>query len=176
MRAVICAGLGLLAVACADRAETYVAPPSDAAIVERWEAKKSDYELVLRTMTIEPRIERIEQTGERATLVLPVGADPGRVRSVVRIMEEEGMLYASAGADRTIDLTVFENLGPKGYQSRMVTYRPGQVAADKLVGDAGATVIAEPGVAWRDLGGGWYLRASGWPPEAPEAERPLAVD
>lgn len=175
MRAALLAWVALLAAGCSQPLDRYVAPPSDAEIIERLRANRSDYEAIRTAMFTEPRIERLSRVPGDKARVLPKDAGPARVQRIMRLMEQEGILYARTHEEgRSISLTLFENNSSRGYQSRTVTIPDRAPHRDRLTEDAGAAALAMSGVAWRDLGDGWYLRAgSALPPgEGPQSSSP----
>ena len=162
-RAGLAAAVSLLAAACSDGAGV----PSEAETLDQFSRDRTGFEAIVRTVTAEPRILRIERRPDGELSVLPSNADPERMASVASFMERHGILYVSTdrSVEPNVDFTTFEHLGATRYESRMLTYRPAD-APYELVASIDQEILGDPvadHTVFRSLGDGWYLRASSLP-------------
>jgi len=159
-RAGIIAVASLLAVACSDG----VGVPSEAETIDQFRRDRAGFEAVIRTVTAEPRILRMERRPSGELSVLPSNADRDRVATVSSFMERHGILHVSTerSAEPAVDFTTFEHFGRARYESRMLTHRPDSPPPG-LVPSIDQAILGDPvadHTVFRSLGDGWYIRAS----------------
>ncbi|MDQ3123990.1 MAG: hypothetical protein M3Q74_00070 [Pseudomonadota bacterium] len=101
----------LLALACSDGAGV----PSEAETIDQFTRDRTGFEATVRTVTADPRIQRIERQPNGELLVLPAGANRDRVASVASFMERHGIIYVSTdrAPEPSVDFTTFEHFGTR---------------------------------------------------------------
>lgn len=162
-RAGVAAAVSLLAAACSDG----VGAPSEAETLDQFSRDRTGFEAVIRTVTAEPRILRIERRPDGEFSIIPSNADPDRVASVASFMERHRIRYISTdrSVEPAVDFTTFEHFGRARYESRMLTHRPASPPS-RLVASVDQEILSDPAAdhtVFRSLGDGWYIRASSVP-------------
>lgn len=160
---ILAAIVPLVAVACSQVGQV----PSEAENVDLLLSNRSEFEAAIAAAYAEPRILRIERRERGRLHVLPTNADCDRVRSIASFMRTHGVLYVSTTPSGEItDFTVFDQVVPGHYESRMLTHRTAMLPGrEDIVTSTDTSVLHDPTgrVGWRPLGDGWFLRAASFP-------------